>query len=117
MTDQGAENIQREPTPQEELDILWKKPDAWKKGMAVEVNGLPEGMRIVEPLGEDVLILRSVVPGIPPQEEQTREPNDVPVAIFSSQGMKPEEVLATAKTLTRHISKGEVKYTPPAPQK
>ncbi len=95
-----AENLQ------EQLESVWKDRLAWTEGIEQKIEGLPEGTRFIE-LDTHTAVLRMLTPDAP-INKTTGKPDDIPVAMFSTHGNTPEEIINTALKIGSAIIRGEV---------
>lgn len=105
MTELDEQELQRENI-QKEVESVWGEKFNWLEGPAVQLEGLPEGMRLVE-VDTDTLVLRSLIPDAPRNENEAM-PNDVPVAVFGNNA-DPKELRKEAMKIGSAIIRGDIR--------
>lgn len=91
---------------QDEVEKVWQDRHNWNDGQEYNMEGLPEGLRIIE-TDSHTLVLRSIIPNAP-QSQKQEDPDDVPVGIFSTLA-NPDEIKKEALKIGTAIIKGEIR--------
>ncbi|HVZ67734.1 MAG TPA: hypothetical protein VG917_05755 [Patescibacteria group bacterium] len=115
--EESTDQLSPQERLQHDIERLWEDESYWEESHSVPVDGLPEGLRVVELRNSGELVLRSLVPNAP-ENSDPNKPSDIPIAVFNTLTATPEEMRKEALKLHTAIMNGDIKLDkahPPIP--